>query len=303
MTDSLSWRARLLRRAVRLSLRPIFATPSLSVAQRRRRLLQLAPLTNALLPRDVQFDSAPLGGVATEWVRPKGATDGALLYLHGGAYLLGAPRVFRPLSAALARGGRFTVAVPDYRLAPEHPYPAAVDDALAAYKALREALPGQPIYVGGDSAGGHLAVSLLLRLRDAAQRLPDAAFVISPWADLACRLPAHRREAARDAVLVTSALHDAAAQFAPGRDLDDPALNLLKADLRGLPPLLIQGTDAEILADDASALAAHAQQAGVAIRYSLWPGLWHDWQLFAPLLPEAREAIAELHGFLREQRA
>jgi acetyl esterase/lipase len=302
MSSPPTLRARLLRRVVRLSLRPIFARPDLSVVQRRRRLLQLMPLTNALLPRDVRIESAPLGGVTTEWLRPAVETGGALLYLHGGAYLIGEPRVFRPITAGLARGGGFTVAVPDYRLAPEHPYPAALDDAFAAYEALREAFPGQPIYVGGDSAGGHLAVSLLLRLRDAGNPLPDAAFVVSPWADLACRLPAHQREAARDAVLVTPALHDAAAQFAPGRDLDDPALNLLKADLRGLPPLLIQGTDAEILADDASALAARAQQAGVAVRHSLWPGLWHDWQLFTPLLPEARAAIAELHGFLRERR-
>lgn len=295
-------RARLLRRVVRLTLRPIFARPDLSVAQRRRRLLQLTPLTNALLPRDVRIEAGVLGGVATEWVRPAADDGGALLYLHGGAYLLGSPRVFRPLTAGLARGGRFTVAVPDYRLAPEHPYPAALDDALASYQALRDARPGQPIYLGGDSAGGHLVLLLLLRLRDRGLPLPEAAFVISPWADLRCRQPAHQREAERDAVLVTPALHDAAAQFASGQDLDSPALCPLQAELGGLPPLLIQGTDAEILADDATALAARALAAGVAVRHSIWPDLWHDWQLFTPLLPEARAALAELQGFLREPR-
>lgn len=285
---------------VRLSLRPIFALPNLSVAQRRRRLLRLAPVTGRLRPREVRIETRPLGGVATEWLLPRGDATGTLLYLHGGAYLLGAPRVFRPLTAGLAHRGSWTVAAPDYRLAPEHPYPAALEDALAAYEALRRLAPDQPLYVGGDSAGGHLALSLLLRLRDTGKPLPTAAFVLSPWTDLTCRLPAHQREAQRDSVLVTPALIDAAQRFAPRRDLADPALSPAHADLRGLPPLLIQNTDAEILADDALALAAAAHRDGVTVRHTVWPSLWHDWQLFAPLLPEARGALAEVVGFLRE---
>ncbi|ULQ45250.1 alpha/beta hydrolase [Flagellatimonas centrodinii] len=294
----LSLRARLFRRAVKVLIQPIFARADLSVEQRRQKLLRLTQATQITIPRGSHFESAPLGGIDAEWTRPAGAVRGTLLYLHGGAYVIGAPRVYRELTSRLAREARVRVATIDYRLAPEHPFPAAVDDAVSAYRALLDAEGAERLVIAGDSAGGGLTLACLLRLRDEGLPMPAAAAILSPWGDVTCSLPAMTAEAWREPILNVEALRECGRMYAGDTPADHPQLSPVHADLGGLPPLLIQGTDAEVLADDARQLFAHAQAAGVDVTLEMWPGLWHVWQLFAGLVPEADAATRRLGAFL-----
>lgn len=289
-----SLRARLFRHGVKLLIHPIFARPDLSVEQRRAKLLRLTTLAQFTIPRGSRFSAGVLGGVPLEWTDPPGATRGVLLYLHGGAYVVGAPQVYRELTARFARDAGVRVATLDYRLAPEHPFPAAVDDAVSAYRALLEHTPAERIVVAGDSAGGGLSLALLQRLREEGLPMPAGAALLSPWGDLTGTLPAYTREAHREPLLHVPTLRECGQAYAGSTALDHPQLSPIHADYQGLPPLLIQATDAEVLADDARQIHQRAQAAGVNVALELWPGLWHVWQLFAGLVPEAGEASARM---------
>ncbi|MDN5934529.1 MAG: alpha/beta hydrolase fold domain-containing protein, partial [Pseudonocardia sp.] len=244
-----------------------------------------------------------LGGVSTERVVAPGA-DGPqqVLYLHGGGYKTGSPTSHRALTAHLSRACGAPVHVPVYRLAPEHPFPAAVDDALAAWGALRA--PGHEagrIAVLGDSAGGGLAMSLALRLRAAGEDLPGSLGLISPWLDLDLSSPWITANARRDAMLDPATLGPAAAQYRNGADA--PELEPLAADLTGFPPLhVVAGAD-EILVGDADALVARAREAGVPVSYTRAARLWHAYPVFAGLLAEADAAVAELGAAVRRDCA
>ncbi len=293
-----SLRARVFRQGVRLMIRPIFARQDLSVEQRRRKLLRLTTMAQFTIPKGTRFRQAPLGGVPAEWTDPPGETRGVLLYLHGGAYVVGAPQIYRELTARFARDAQVCVATLDYRLAPEHPFPAAVDDAVAAYRALLDNTPASRIVVAGDSAGGGLSLALLQRLREEGLPMPAGAALLSPWGDLSGSLPAYTREADREPLLYVPTLRECAVNYAGETPLEHPQLSPIHADYQGLPPLLIQATDAEVLADDARRIAERAQAGGVEVRLEMWTGLWHVWQLFAGLVPEAGDATARMGRWL-----
>ena len=298
LPTSLSLRARLCRKVVRLTLGPIFSNPDITVEVRRKKLGQLTRLMALLPPGGVTIDPARVGGIPGEWITPKAETQGVVLYLHGGAYVVGTPVTFRALNAQIAREAQVRVCVIDYRLAPEFPCPAAIDDALAAYRALLEQVPASRIVVGGDSAGGGLAMALLLAIREAGLAMPSGAFLISPWIDLRATADSYTREAARDPVLSAEVIRQAAQLYAGDLPLDDPRLSPVLGDLRGLPPLFIQSTEAEILTDDSTALLERAKAAEVSVTLESWPGLWHDWQLFCGKVPEATQAVRHLAQFV-----
>ncbi|BBG04653.1 MULTISPECIES: alpha/beta hydrolase [Pseudonocardia] len=222
-----------------------------------------------------------------------------VIYLHGGGYLVGSAVSHRPLVAGLARATGTPVHVPAYRLAPEHPFPAALDDALAVWHALRAAgHPAERIAVAGDSAGGGLAMALLLRLRADGEELPGALGLISPWLDLTCTADAMSRNAPTDAMLDPGWLPSAASDYA-GRHTGAPELRPLDADLAGLPPLhVVAGAD-EILVDDSDTLVERARAAGTPVGYSRVDGMWHAFPVLAGLLAEADEALRTLGLALR----
>jgi acetyl esterase/lipase len=227
-----------------------------------------------------------------------------VFHLHGGAYIVGSPRSYRELTWRLAAAGGADVVTIDYRLAPEHCYPAASDDALAAYAALlASGHAPSVIVVSGDSAGGNLALATLLRARDAGLPLPAAAVLLSPWTDMTGASRSLVDNATRDAMLPASRLRDIVACVAPGMDAAAPLLSPVYADLRGLPPLLVHASDSEILRDDARRLAAHVTASGGSVRYREWPDMPHVFQAFARLLPTAREALDEIGGFIRAATA
>lgn len=258
------------------------------------------------MPPGVHSEVAMLGTLEGEWQRPAQADatlrGGVVLYLHGGAYLSGSVKTHRGLAAHLAAATRAPVFVLSYRLAPEHPFPAALDDAVAAYHALREAHPGCPIALAGDSAGGGLAMALLIRLKREGAVMPAGAALMSPWVDLTLAGETHRTRARVDPFFPdTSLLKGAAMAYAQGRSLQDALVSPLFArteDLASLPPVLIHVGDRETLLDDARQLARRLQAAGVDATCEVHAKLWHVWQAFAARVPEAARSVEELASFL-----
>jgi monoterpene epsilon-lactone hydrolase len=282
------------RRLTRFGIAPLL-DPRYPVALRRRLLDASGAVSR--LPRGARHARGSLGGVPTTVAVAGGPGEHRVLYLHGGGYQVGSARAYRGLLTHLSRMTGAPVHAPDYRLAPEHPYPAAAQDAHAAFRALRNAgHPAQRIAIAGDSAGGGLAMTLLLRLRAAGEELPGSVGLISPWLDLTCSAPAITANAASDAMLHPTWLSSAANSY--GWPVDAADLRPLEADLAGLPPLhVVAGAD-ELLVDDADRLVERARAAGVAVTYRRVEGMWHAFPVLAGLLAEADAALAELGAAL-----
>lgn len=253
------------------------------------------------LAADVAANEVVLGGVPCLEVSAGGRTDaGTLLYFHGGAYAVGSAADSVGLASDIARRAGVLAYTVEYRLAPENPYPAAVDDALAAYCGLLAAgVNPASVAVAGESAGGGLAIALLLRIRDAHLPMPACATVLSPWADLTMSGPSLTGKAQADPALSADALAVRARSYLAGNDPAVAYVSPALADLRGLPPLLIQAGSAEILLDDAVRLAARAAADDVAVSLEVVPGAPHVFQGFAGALDEADTALDHLGAFLR----
>ena len=256
-------------------------------------------------PSDIKIEQVTAGAAAAEWLTPPGArADAAVLYLHGGGYVIGSPRSHRHLAAAIGRAAQASVLLPDYRLAPEHPFPAAVDDAVAAYRWLlgRGIAPAR-IAIAGDSAGGGLTVATLLALRDAKVPLPGAGICISPWTDMTCSAPSYTSRAEADPIVKVAGVSDMAKAYLGGKDPKTPLASPLFADLRGLPPLLVHVGDDEVLLDDATGLAKQARAAGVDVSLEVWPKMIHVWHWFFPMLDEGQAAVDKIGDFVRTHTA
>jgi monoterpene epsilon-lactone hydrolase len=255
------------------------------------------------VPAGVRISPAHVGGVPGEWVDGPSPAKSVLLYLHGGGYFGCSAQSHRPITVGFALQG-FRVLAPDYRLAPENQFPAAVDDAVAAYRGLLSEgnLPGQ-IFVSGDSAGGGLALSLLLALREAGIPLPAGAALFSPWTDLAATGESIRTNAGRCAMFNGPDIGPSARYYLGEMDPRNPLASPLYADLTGLPPLLIHVGADEVLRDDSTRLAERARAAGVRVDLKVWPVVPHAWQLAPNKIPEARQSLRESVAFLRELAA
>ncbi|NKF22716.1 alpha/beta hydrolase [Solimonas marina] len=299
MSAGLSMRARLWRRPIRWLLAPAFRAGR-SVELRRRALLQVGALSRLPLSLHARVSQDTLRGVPVEWVTHSGDdTQRVILYFHGGAYIVGAARLYRDVNARLATWGQARVAAVDYRLAPEHPFPAAPDDALNAYRGLLElGINADDIVLAGDSAGGGLALACALQIRDGCLPAPSGLVLFSPWTDLTLGGASIEAQAAQDIMLEAEALREAAADYLAGHDPRTPLASPLHANLGGLPPMLIQVTDTEILYDDARQLAARVEAAGGVATLDVSPGLWHVWQALAGKVPEADAALRRAAEFV-----
>jgi acetyl esterase/lipase len=255
------------------------------------------------VPGDVVQKEIELGGVGGIEVTIEDTDSGrVILYFHGGVYVIGSAATSVPLVSELVRRSGFSAITVDYRLAPEDPYPAAVEDARAAYEALlgQGVDPGQ-VALAGESAGGGLAVATLLALRDAGRPLPACAFLMSPYADLTLAGETLDSKAAFDPVLTPEGLRVRVPEYVAGADAADPLISPIFGDLGGLPPLLIQVGSHEILLSDALRLAGRAASADVAVTLDVTPGVPHVFQGFAGLVDEAAEAVDRASDFLNTQ--
>jgi len=273
----------------------------LSVEQSRAEMEQMAA-SLLPIPPDVRIEPVDAGGVPGAWVSVPGAVDDRVLfYLHGGGYGVGSIKTHTEMVSRMCRASGSRALVIDYRLAPEHPYPAAVQDSLSAYRWLvKSGVSPAHVVIGGDSAGGGLAVATLVALRDAGDPLPAAAVCLSPWVDLEALGGSMETKAELDPIIQRADLLLFAAAYLGGADPRTPLAAPLHADLKGLPPLLIQVGTAETLLDDATRIAEKARSAGVEVSLEAWDDMIHVWQIFAPLLPEGQKAIDRIGEFIRE---
>ncbi|QIJ76769.1 alpha/beta hydrolase fold domain-containing protein [Methylobacterium sp. NI91] len=275
----------------------------LAVKRRLGRTLDIYAIRRAFegarfpAPVGVAFTAGTVGGVPGEWAQAEGARDGrpTLLYLHGGGFIACSAQVYRPVTGHFARAG-FRVFTPDYRLAPEHPFPAAVEDCAAVWAALA---PAGPAVVAGDSAGGTLALTTIIEARRLGLTPPAAAALFSPATDLIGRSASFRTNGRRDAMFRPESLMRLVPAYLAGADPADPRASPIEADFSGFPPLLIHVGAREILRDDSVRLAEKARAAGVPVELTVFPVVAHAWQLAESFLPEARRSLDGAAAFLR----
>lgn len=250
-------------------------------------------------PKQNRYEDTMIGKIPCLWMTPPNATQQVMLYFHGGAYTLGSQHTERPLAGHIALQSQARILIPHYALAPEQPFPAAIDDALACYQfLLNSGIAPQQIVVGGLSAGGGLTMALLLRLRELGMPMPRAAVLISAWLDLTGEAPSVAQNTPHDSGVSWKLLAPSVVAYAGTEDVKHPLISPVFADPTGLPPLLIQVGGAEILLDDSRVTADKAQAAGVNVTLSIYPDMIHGWHLFR-FVPEARRAIREIADFIR----
>jgi epsilon-lactone hydrolase len=256
--------------------------------------------TSEHVARDVKCEPIRVGDMAAEWiVPPEVASDRAILYLHGGGYVMGSIATHRATVARIARAAKARALAIDYRLAPEHKFPAAVDDSLAAYKwLLAQGYQPNKIVIAGDSAGGGLTLATLLAIRDAKLPMAAAGVAISPWADMEGTGDSFKTRADRDPMVGSSNLGGMAKNYMGDQDPKHPLASPIHANYRGLPPLLIQVGDAETLLDDSNRVAARAKADGVKVDLEVWDDMIHVWHAFAKILPEGQQAIDKIGKFV-----
>lgn len=287
-----SWQAHLMVLALKLSVKRSNRRNT-DMLKARAMMARASPK----VPAGTVVSTGELGSVRGEWVRPAtGAAAGTLFYIHGGGYFACSPQTHRPITGGFARRG-LDVFAPDYRLAPEHRFPAAVNDVVAAYRGLlASGIAASSVTVAGDSAGGGLALALLLSLRDAGDALPAACTLFSPWTDLAGTGATLKTNRKRDAFFDGHGIERLTMPYLAGEDARNPLASPLYGDLHGLPPMLIHVGSYEVLLDDSIRLADRAHAAGVAVTLRSWPVVPHVWQMFG--LPESTVSLDEAAEFL-----
>lgn len=250
---------------------------------------------------DIQVESVTVAGRAAEWVRAPGVQAGrAILYLHGGGYVMGSINTHRSLVGEISRAAQAAALLVDYRLAPEDPFPAAVEDGVAAYRwLLEQGFTPQNLSIAGDSAGGGLALATLVSARDQGLSMPASAVPISPWSDLTCTNESYTTRAEADPMIAPGGINKMAGRYLNGAEAKHPYASPNLANLKGLPPLLIHVGRDEVLLDDSIKLDQKAKADGVSSTLEIWDDMIHVWHAFHPMLPEGKQAIARVGEFMR----
>lgn len=295
----MSWQARFLRKTTSWYMSRI--DPQSANVQRTRKRLDLVA---GIVPMasGVSVTQTQMGGLDAEWLTPDSSSSGKLLlYWHGGGYVMGSCKSHRPVVSHIARAAGVRALLPEYRLAPEHPFPAAIEDAVRVYRALLDdGYVAESIAVAGDSAGGGLTVAMLLALREAGVALPRAVGLMSPWLDLTCTGETMVSRRHKDPWFRPEDLPYVIKHYCDATELDNPLASPVYADTSDFPQTLIQVGNDEILLSDSERLAKSLRESGVRVEISVWPGMWHVWQMFIGLMPESRAAIDILGRFVRQ---
>lgn len=273
---------------------------TLTVEAIRNGLDQLAAMTK--LPKDVKCELIDVGGVSAEWVStPNAVENHVILYLHGGGWVAGSINTHRGLVARISRSSKARVLIIDYRLAPEHPFPAGLDDCITAYKwLLSKGIKSENIVIAGDSAGGNLTLASLIKLRDDGITLPVAAVCLSPGTDATLSSESFKTKAEIDPFLTQEGIELMRSQYIEDKDRKNPLVSPLFADLQGLPPLLIHVGSSEILLDDSVRFAKRAKEAGVDVTLEIWEDMIHVFHAFAEWSPESQQAIEKVAEFIQK---
>lgn len=297
-----SIRAKIIRSISSAILRRYDAA-TLDIADARRKTAMLGRLT--LTAFGVSVDATQIEGLRAEYLRPKNAVPGRLLlYLHGGAYILGGCDLHRQVVSHIARSAGMDALLPEYRLAPEYRFPAAVDDAVAIYKAVvASGIKPEDIVFAGDSAGGGLAVATLLALRDAQDPLPAGAVLLSPFLDATGSGDSMRTRASQDPWFHADDLPVITAHYCDEHQRRFPLVSPVFADVEGLPPMYIQVGDDEILLSDSERFADALVAAGIEVKLDVWPDMWHVFQMFIGKMPESRKAIDDIGEYIQSRMA
>lgn len=294
----MSWQARLLMLVMRVQRFFTKSATELDVAKDRADGEAFAKIFK---PRGkTEITNVDAGGVPAAWIVPAEAVTGrVILYAHGGSYNSGSITSHIPLTTNVALATKSRLLAIDYRLAPEHPFPAALEDALSAYRwLLAQNVDAKRIVVAGDSAGGGLVLALILSLRDSGTHLPAAAVCLSPWTDLTCSGESWTKNKKTDFMLRRIPTMKSAQIYLQDADPHNPLASPLFGDLHNLPPILMQVGSNEIILSDSVQFAEKAKSAGVDVTLDVWDGMQHEWQYAASLLPEARQAIAKIAEFI-----
>ena len=253
-------------------------------------------------PEHVKEEKIDIDGIEAKWIySEEDALGPIILYVHGGGYTLGSISIYRSLVAKIALSSKSKGLIYNYRLAPENPFPAGLEDSLTVYRwLLKQKIDPKKIVFAGDSAGGGLALAMLIALRDAGEPLPGGIICLAPWTDLTCTGETFHTKKRADPVLRSRLTRSAARMYLNGKDPTNPLISPLYADLHGLPPLLIQVGTEEILLSDSTCLAKKAADAGVEVTLEIWKDLFHVFQLFAPFIPESSQAIDHISIFVQK---
>jgi monoterpene epsilon-lactone hydrolase len=244
---------------------------------------------------------AKIAGVECDWVVPKDCDESrVLLYLHGGAYVMGSSKTHRTLVSHIAKQAGVRAILPNYRLAPEDPFPAGLKDCVAVYRQLLSSgISPENLVIGGDSAGGGMVMATLLSLRDANDPMPAAACLLSPWLDLAGEGESMRTRESPDPWFRPEEMPKVVARYCLQDQIRDPLVSPIYGDVQGLPPILIQVGDHEVLLSDSTRMAEKINDAGGQVTLQIWPEMWHVFQYFVGKMPESRRAIHQIGAFLR----
>ena len=297
--SSMSRRARFLREITSWYL-GLFDAETIDVVSTRKRLDFFAGMIPTAFGVSVRKES--IAGLYAEWLITDGSPeDKLLLYWHGGAYAMGSCKSHRPCVSHIARAAGVRALLPEYRLGPEHPFPAAIEDSVRVYRALLiQGYEPANIVVAGDSAGGGLTAAMLLSLRDAGDPLPGAVGLLSPWLDLTGQGESMTTRVGQDPWFSPEDLPHVTRHYCKDDELGNPLVSPVFADASGLPPTLIQVGNDELLLSDSERFAANIRTGGGQVEIDVWPGMWHVWQMFIGLMPESRQAVDKLGEFIRK---
>ncbi len=297
-----SWQANVISTFIRIIVKRRPEGSEADVVRLIRSKLEPSQFLRSLLPAPAPAQPVNDGAVKGEWLQLTADPRLTVYYLHGGGYVACSPQTHRPFTSALSRAANARVFALDYRLAPEHRFPAAVEDAVAGYRwLLNQGLDSQEIVIGGDSAGGGLTMATLVALRDAGERLPRASFVLSPWTDMAATGRSLDTNDESDYMFYGDGVRWAAPVYIGAASPRDPLASPLYADLSKLPPLMIHVSDTEVLLDDSTRLAERAKQCGVKVDLRVWNDLPHAWPVFITFkIPESYAALSEIVQFIQQ---
>jgi epsilon-lactone hydrolase len=293
-----SIRSIVLKKGIKFGVKRLKGMKEFDIEERRKKINEVAKRLSKL-PADCRVESFEIEGLYAEWIsNDQTQADKVILYLHGGAYGYCSADTHRSLAARIMREVGVKVLLPEYRLAPENPFPAAIEDTIAIYRwLLKQGYHSSNIIFAGDSAGGGLSVASTLSLREQNEPLPAGVVCLSPWVDLTSSGDSYKQNKHKDPYLNVEGTRAAAIAYAGGAPLDHPLISPVFADFKGFPPLFIQVGSLEILRSDAEALAQKARQSGVKVDIKVWKGMWHVWQA-SRKLKESRRAVKEIGIFI-----